>query len=308
MIIVFSLAMLAGFAGMVLASQRAVDSATALAASTNLPPFFVGMTLLAIGTDLPEIANSIVASITDHGDVNVGDSVGSVATQATLILGTLPIIAGAMAIPRRGIASTGLMTVVGLATILFVTRDGHIARTDAGVLIGLWAVGSWFTYRRATHHQQLALPEEPPPRLRLVVRTLAAMVVVAGCAMASLWGIVNIADTLDAPEFLVSFFLASIGTSLPELAFNLTALRAGAVALAIGDILGASFVDATLSIGIGPLIAPTDVTFDEIAPALIAAIVIVSLVTLIMSRIKTHDWRTGAILYAFYAAFFVVLL
>jgi cation:H+ antiporter len=308
MIIAFVAVMLAGFTGMVLASQRAVGSATELAAGTNLPPFFVGMTLLAVGTDLPEIANSIIASLADHGDVNVGDSVGSAATQATLILGLLPIIAGALAVPKRGIASTGSFAVVGLIVIAVVTADGNLGRSDGALLLALWAAGSWFIYHRATYHQQLALPKETAPRLILIMRTLGAMIIVAGSAMASLWGIIGIADELDAPEFLVSFFLASLGTSLPELAFGLTAIRAGAVAMAIGDLCGASFIDATLSVGIGPLVSPTEVTYDEIGPAVIAAIVAVAIVTVIMTRIETHDWRTGSIMVGLYAAFFAVLL
>jgi hypothetical protein len=87
-------AIVGGFAVTVVASRRAVSDAAVLAAGTRLPPFLVGITLLAIGTDLPEIANSIVASVTGHGDINVGDSVGSAATQMTLVLGLLPILGG----------------------------------------------------------------------------------------------------------------------------------------------------------------------------------------------------------------------
>jgi len=83
-------------------SRSAVIDATKLAAGNRLPPFFVGMTLLAIGTDLPEIANSIVASYTNHGDINVGDSVGSAATQLTLVLGLLPFTGYAIALGDRG--------------------------------------------------------------------------------------------------------------------------------------------------------------------------------------------------------------
>jgi cation:H+ antiporter len=83
-------AVVVGFAVTVLGSSKAVTDATQLARGTRLPPFVIGMTLLALGTDFPEIANSVVASYADHGDVNVGDSVGSAATQLTLIFGLLP--------------------------------------------------------------------------------------------------------------------------------------------------------------------------------------------------------------------------
>ena len=116
MIVVFGLALFAGFGGMVLASRRAVGSATDLAAGTQIPPFFVGITLLAVGTDLPEIASSIAASVSGHGDVAIGDAMGSVVTQSTLVLGLLPLLAGTLLVPRRGIGWTGAFTVVAWAS------------------------------------------------------------------------------------------------------------------------------------------------------------------------------------------------
>lgn len=67
---------------------------TELDSSSRIPPFVIGITLASIGTDLPEIANSIVASVTGHGDLNVGDAIGSATVQATLVHGLLPMIAG----------------------------------------------------------------------------------------------------------------------------------------------------------------------------------------------------------------------
>ena len=81
---VAALAMVAGFTAAVLASRVAVGAAGHLVGRSRLPPFVVGMTLVALGTDLPEIANSVIASLEGLGDVNVGDSIGSVVTQMTL--------------------------------------------------------------------------------------------------------------------------------------------------------------------------------------------------------------------------------
>lgn len=301
-------AVIVGFAGMILASRSAVGSATDLVAGTHIPPFVVGMTVLALGTDLPEIANSIVASWSDHGDVNVGDGVGSAATQLTLVLGLLPILVGTLAVTAKGMALTGWLTVVGLSAVTALTADSSFGRLDAAGLIGFWLIGSWLISRRAREPVQLSLPEEPAPRGRLVLATLAAFVVLAGAAMIALWGIVELADQLDMPEFVVSFFLASLGTSLPELVFDVTAIRRGEAELAIGDIFGSSFVDSSLAVAIGPLLFPTAVTSSEIRPAGIAAAAAVAVVTITIMRIRRHDWRTGCLFIGLYAAFFVFLL
>ncbi len=211
--------------------------------------------------------------------------------------------------PRRGIGWTGAFTVVGLGFVALVAADGAISRPDALVLIAIWVIGSGGDLPR--HHPEPAAGHVGPQaesRLRLVVTTFAALIVVGLSAMVALWAIVGLAEWFDAPEFLISFFVASIGTSLPELAFDLTAVKRGAIALAIGDVMGSSFVDSTMAAGIGPLIAPTEVSSDLVITAAVGAMVAITIVTIMLKRIERHDWRTGTILLALYAAFFVILL
>jgi len=307
MIVVELIALLGGFVGMVVASQRAVGSASELAVGAQISPFIIGFTLLALGTDLPEIANSIVASLSDHGDVNVGDSVGSAATQITLVLGILGIWLGPLELPNGNIARTGIFTVLALGALAVMISDGFLGRTDALLLLALWAVGSAVIYRSASTHHQLTLPEEPGPKGPLVLQLVVAFAGLATAATCTLWAIVALAERFDAPEFLVGFFLASLGTSLPELVFDVTAIRRGSVALAIGDVIGSSFIDTTASVAAGPLIAPTEITRDAVLRGVIVSMIAIGFVTFILSRAKEHDWRTGAILLFTYAAFFVTI-
>ena len=136
------IALLLGFGGMVVASQRVVGAASDLAVGAQISPFIIGFTLLAIGTDLPEIANSIVSSLADHGDVNVGDSVGSAATQMTLVLGILGIGFGPLTLPNGNIARTGVFTVAALAVLALCISDGRFGRGRCAVSVG--PVGSRF--------------------------------------------------------------------------------------------------------------------------------------------------------------------
>jgi len=301
-------AIVIGFGGMVVASQRAVGAASELAVGAQISPFIIGFTMLAIGTDLPEISNSIVSSLADHGDVNVGDSVGSAATQVTLVLGLLGVGYGPLQLPNGVVARTGAFTVVALAVLAACIADGHFGRIDAFLLLGLWAIGSVAIYRRSTRHHQLTLPQDSGPKAPLILQIVVAFVGLACASMLALWAIVGIAERFEAPEFLVGFFLASLGTSLPELVFDITAIRKGSVALAIGDIVGSSFVDTTASVAIGPSIAPTDVTADLLQRGIIISLIAIAFVTIVLSRVKEHDWRTGVILLFTYAAFFVTML
>lgn len=101
-----------------IASDRAVGQARALAASLGATPFVIGVAIVAVGTDLPEIANSISAHIQGKGDINVGDSVGSVLTQYTLILAVLGLVARRIPVNRKEILLVGGLTLPGLAALI----------------------------------------------------------------------------------------------------------------------------------------------------------------------------------------------
>lgn len=305
---VLVLVMVAGFGLAVFSSRRAVSHATTLVNASRIPPFVAGITFLAIGTDLPEIANSIAASVSGHGDLNIGDSVGSAATQATLVLGLLPFLAGVFVIGRQRIWRIGWVTTAALLLTAALAADGDLSRLD-GLILVTSAFGGFILVMRE-------LPPEPEPAMPMKLRrgsyhvavALAWLALVGIGAALAVWGLIELAEALDVPEYILAFFVASIGTSLPELVVGATALRAGARDLAVGDVLGSSFADSTLSIGVGPLIAPTAVTASlAVRGSLAAAAAVVGVVFLLSTR-REHTRWTGVVLIGIYLAFYVVLL
>ncbi len=308
MIVLWVAMAVGGLALTAAASERAVDYASPLAHGSRVPPFVVGMTLLAIGTDLPEIANSIAASASDHGDINVGDSIGSAATQATLILGVLPLVGRPLRTDDPGFVLTGVFAALALGAVSLLVLDDHLGRWDAAALILLWIVGSRVVYQEAIRQAQLDLPRPTEHRLALAAKTLAALLVVASGATLALFGIVEVAEEFGVPEFLISFFALSVGTSLPELVFDLAAIRRGETAMAAGNILGACFIDATLSISAGPLLFPTDISGSRAFEAAIATGAVIVIVTLMFARLPRHDRRSGVILLILYGSLYAVLL
>ena len=111
---------------------------------------------------------------------------------------------------------------------------------------------------------------------------------------------IEITDSLGVPEFLASSIVLAIGTSLPELVVDWTAIRRGAAALAIGDLFGSSLVDATLSVGIGPIIRPTAVSTQAMTGVLVIAVG-VSVATLAVALVTSRRGLAGSLLavYAF---------
>lgn len=308
MTVVWIAVLVLGLAVALVASSRAVTHASTLAFGFRIPPFLIGVTLLAVGTDLPEIANSIVASVTGHGDINVGDSIGSAVTQVTLILGLLPFIGGSFIAGRSRVLVTGTLTVAALGIGALLLRDGYLSRTDGGVLVVAWLVASIIVWRNAPLAAQPAITVPCPRRSHHAIAALGYMVLVGAGATAAVQAFVQLAEAFSVPEYLMTFFAASIGTSLPELIVDVTALKRGERDLAIGDIFGSSLVDATLSIGIGPLLAPTLISSALAVRGSLYAMAALASVTLLLTLKRRHDWTTGLVLLGVYALMYVVLL
>jgi len=193
-----------------------------------------------------------------------------------------------------------------------LVADGFLGRPDGIILLAAWAAATWVvsTIEPDTMHQlSLDIAEEDPLSVvSRVSRALFALVFVAGGASLAVWGVVEIAALLGVPAYIISFFGASLGTSLPELVVVITAIRRGQTELAVGDAFGASLVDSTLSIGIGPTLFPTAVTASLAVRGSIAAAVIALIVTLLFSRIPNHDRRSGLLLLILYGLLYAVVL
>jgi cation:H+ antiporter len=299
-----------GLAVALVASDVAVSYTRALAHALNAPSFVVGVVLVALGTDLPEIANSIAAHVQGEGDVNVGDSVGSTLTQTTFVLGLFPLILAVVVISRRQIGLVTGLTVVGLLLTAWFVSDGHLGRLDGLVLVVAWAVAITLVARYAGVGQVL---DEPPevrieghvPRALVVLGTLIVVGIGATVAVRAL---VGLAEEVGIPAFALAFFGASLGTSAPEIVVDLTALARGAPGIALGDALGSSLVDATLSIGIGPVVEPAPVTARLAVTATLYTAIAISIVGALLAIRKRHDRFSAPVLIGLYALSYVVVI
>jgi cation:H+ antiporter len=298
---------LAGFGLSVAAGRWAVQHAAMLASGLSIPPFLLGVTFFALGTDFPEIANSVMASTTGHGDLNIGDSVGSVVTQITLILGILPFAGGRLDVGPGRSAIVPSLTVAALAIGAILVRDGQLSRADAAVLILTWVLATAVAWRYAPPLSEVTMPQPTHHKAVHALVASAGLLLVAAGAGAAVRAMAELSALAGIPEYLISFFGSSIGTSLPELVVTIVALRQGQRDIALGDIFGACLMDSTLSIGAGPLIAPTAVTAGLAIRGAGVAIAAMLLAALLIWSRQRHDRLSGVALLAMYAAAYWIL-
>ncbi len=275
MIVLWIAGLVLGVAAAAAGSRRAVGAALEMSESLGISTGLIGLSIMAVGTDLPEIANSIIASLTGHGDVAVGDGTGSALTQITLILALLILAAGLSVDMRRNESKVavpaGLITVCALVVLAIMLSDGTLGRAEGVILVAAWIVSLVWMER---HDRQAdAIPRIPDGQIGgAILRTLLWLSVVAVAATVIVRSFIEITDSLGVPEFVASSIVLALGTSLPELVVDWTAVRRGAAALAIGDLFGSSLVDSTLAVGIGPIFRPTVVSTEAMTGTIVIAI------------------------------------
>lgn len=319
-----------GIGIMVFSSQKAGEHSIRLAEALGTSPFIVGLLLVSIGTDLPEIANSITSSALGHGNINIGDSLGSVLAQMTLVLGIISFFGGTLRSDKREIIVIGASEVLGLLFLVSMTQKGYISRLDGLFLVSAWLI-IMMTSRYVTkcytelhackieEREGLAKVLEKEisskskqgfgrKKLNHIAFAILGFVGVTIGAYVVVNSVITLSSLLSIPEFLISFFLVGIGTSLPELVVDLWAIKRKHYDLVIGDIIGSSIVDATLSIGIGPLFSPITISGSASTTTGLYTIFASIMVVLVLSLRMKLDKKGGAFFLLLYALSFSTIL
>ena len=287
-----------GIALLILSSDKAVEHSVNIALALRISPLMIGLILASIGTDLPEIANDIISSSLGHGDITIGDSLGSVLTQITLVLGLLPFLGGIFKVKRKEIAVIGACEVIALILVVSIAKTGYISGLNALFLVVSWPIFMLIirkvTAKNATEKEHAVLRTDRRPLYHFVAASLGFVGVAIG-AYVMIQSVITLSAVVDVPEYFISFFVVAIGTSLPELVVDLTAIRKKQYEFAIGDAVGSCIVDASLSCGIGPLFFPIEVSGELVMITGLYALLASIVVILTLALREKVDRKAGAL-------------
>jgi cation:H+ antiporter len=309
-IVLWLVALLAGLVAAALGSRRAVSAGLDASRTSSISPGIIGLTVMAVGTDLPEIANSIVAAFSDHGDLLVGDTAGSALTQVTLILGLLCLGSTPIHADRNTVLAVGTMTTAALLVGALMVRNGVLSRWEGAILVSAWVTAIVVMRWRSSESTTTPRPVDHPGGAELdpdgstgrhVAVALAWLLVVGVAATVVVQSFIELSERIGIPELIASAVVLSLGTSLPELVVDWTAIRRGAVALAIGDLFGSSLLDATLALGIGPMLRSVSVSPEAATACLIAAMGVMAATVIAGSR-PSHGRSSATLLFLVYGA------
>ena len=225
------LLLIVGLAGLWAGSELLIGAAISLADRTRLSDAFIGMAVLAIGTDLPEIFVAADASLhslsgNDYSGIVIGSAIGSCIGQFALVFGVAGCFGFAPRPFRLGLRNA-VFLLGGLAVLAAFSHDGVITRTQGWLLIGCYAayLVSLALWRGPSQPDHIHSPQHSIAKD--VTLLLAGFVLLLGAAELTVTHAVGFAAYIGLSQFSVSAVIIGMGSSLPELSVSLVALWRG---------------------------------------------------------------------------------
>lgn len=310
-----------GLGLLLLGANYLVESSVAIAQRAKLSNFVIGLTIVGIGTSSPELLISLSSALQGHGDMSLGNVVGSNICNVLLILGITAIIKPFTIerntlkrdIPFNIFTSLFLILLLYIDQFLFDAKGLALSRIDGFIFLIAFTAYMWYTIRASRALQEY----EESANSTLSKKPLWATISIAIISLAVLlWGgdmfldsAVTLAKQWGMSEAVISLTIIAVGTSLPELVTSVIAAIKGNAQLALGNVLGSCIFNVLLILGISSIISPFEIsgfsTIDFITLATSALLVYVSAFTLGKMRVVRTE---GLIFLTIYIAYTIYLL
>lgn len=302
----------AGFVVLTGGAEALVYGAASLARRMGLSPLVIGLTVVSIGTSLPELVVGLEAALTGTGDLALGNVVGSNIGNIALILG-LAALVRPISIEAQVVRFDGPLLVAVSLLFAGLTLDGTLGRVDGGLLVAgivvyvLYTV--WAAQDPSASVAEAFDDEVPRPHsvgLDLALLVLGLVGLVAGAHLLVV-GAVSIAEGLGVGPLVIGLTIVAVGTSLPELATSLVAARRGRGDIAVGNAVGSSIFNLLGILGVTVLVQPLSTTTLGALDIGVMLGVAVLILPLFRSDWTLSRWE-GALLFACYLGYLWALL
>ena len=254
------------FVGIVLVlwgADRLTDGAVAVAEKMKMPQIVIGLTIVAMGTSMPEFCVSLVSALKGTTDLAVGNIVGSNIFNTLLIVGVSAWVAP-MTILKSTVRKDIPFALFASVILLVMCLDGNISRLDAGILFVLFLVFMYVTLKGAkTKDDDTTAKTEPiednkkPMAAWLsIVWIIVGLACLIGGSNLFVEGATKVAEHIGVSEAVIGLTIVAGGTSLPELATSVVSARKGNSGIAIGNVLGSNVFNILAILGVTGVITP----------------------------------------------------
>ena len=288
-----------GFFLLVKGADWFVDGASGLARKLGIPQLVIGLTIVAMGTSLPEAAVSISAALRGNAEITIGNIVGSNILNILIILGVTALIATLKVADSTVRYEIPFMIVVTFVLLWLGYTGGQVTWLEGVILWVLFLLYLRYLYMMAKKGKEEEREAEQLSTAKIIGLILAGVVmIVAGS---------NFAKALGISQRFIGLTIVALGTSLPELVTSVSAARKHNADIAIGNIVGSNIFNILFIVGTTALITPVTFASGFVVDTLIAAAVGI-LLFVCVARTKELRKKAGIVMLLAYILYFLYLL
>ena len=277
-----------GFAFLVKGADFFVEGSSSIAKKLKVPPIIIGLTIVAMGTSLPETAVSVTASLVQNNELAVSNVVGSNIFNLMFVIGVCAIMTPIM-VQKDTIARDIPLSVICALLLLglgyLAWGDAHgmtLGHLDGAIFLGAFAGYIFYMIRTAMKARAEgkkveieAVEELEDGELKLLSYPKSILCIVGGAVAIAFGGDMTvdaasrIAIDLGMSQTLVGLTIVSIGTSLPELVTSVVAARKNEVDMAVGNAVGSNIFNILMVLGIASAISPVSLISENVIDILV---------------------------------------
>lgn len=267
-LLLYLLGLAAGIAVLVKSADVFVDGSASLAYRCGVSRLLVGMVVIGFGTSMPELTVSFLAGLQGNPNIALGNAYGSNTANIGLILGVTaciaPVAVGKGVLRRELPILLGVTLLCGALLLFnhfdFTTLSFSITRADALVMLGVFAILMTMNALREKRRDTAAdEPADTPVPYSLggsLARIGVGLALLVGSSRLLVWCAVEVAQLLGVPDLIIGLTIVAIGTSLPELASSIAAIRHHEDDLALGNVIGSNLFNTLAVVGLAAAVSP----------------------------------------------------
>lgn len=315
--LIYIVLIIIGFGLLIKGADFLVDGSSNIAKRFHIPEIIIGLTIVSIGTSMPELFVSSTSSLNGSSDMALGNIIGSNLCNLLLILGLSTIIKPVKFQRETRLIEIPMCLIITIIFLIMCNTNLQISKVESIILIIMFAIFITYTivmgkigekFDNDEKIMEIKTEEKKVSMLKSIFYVILGVIGLKIGGDITVDNAIEVARTFNISEKVISLTILAIGTSLPELVTSVTAAIKGNSDIAIGNIIGSNIFNILLIIGVSGVIAPLtyNATYNIQMAILILAMIVLALFPMIppkneMSRVN------GTIYFIMYIAYMGLL-
>ena len=289
-----------GFFFLVKGADCFVENASSIAGKMGVSSLIIGLTIVAFGTSMPELAVSVTAALENANEIAVGNVVGSNIFNLLVVAGLSACIYPLL-VNKTIMKRDWPLSVVAAALLTFMLIDRNISRFEGIILLICFGIMLYVQIKQtAKSEEDQKRIDTPYSKLIIFLIIGIAGIVIGGQLVVD--GATSLARIIGLSETLIGLTIVAIGTSLPELVTSLVAARKNENEIAMGNVIGSNLCILGISSVLNPITVEPTAFIDSLI------LVVVSIVFLVICKFIPLDKKTGLIMVLTYIVYTVYII